>query len=124
MATVDMTAVQFYDPSTTAPSLNARCAATLQKYRQSIGIPHRKEWDRVLESYKQSQTARKVTAGKEDNPSINQPPTMDKDDEFLSVDKVIRQGLHRGDLIDKPSNSVLASHGTDKTSFLNAGRSS
>ena len=54
MATINMNAVQFYNPSSTAPSLSARCAATLQKHRQSTGIPHRKEWSRVLESYSQS----------------------------------------------------------------------
>jgi hypothetical protein len=67
MATINMNAVQFYNPSSTAPSLSARCAATLQKHRQSTGIPHRKEWSRVLESYSQSQNAGKDIAGKQDD---------------------------------------------------------
>jgi len=65
MATVSMNAVQFYDPSSTVPSLSARCAAALQKHHQSTGIPRRKEWSRVLESYNQSRNINKEIAGKQ-----------------------------------------------------------
>jgi hypothetical protein len=123
MATVDMTAVQFYDPSSTAPSLSARCAATLQKYRQSTEIPHRKDWSRVLESYSQSQHISK-DVGKQDNTASNQPPAIDDDDEFPPIDEVIRQARHREDSTKKPSNSALASQGTDKTSFFDGSGSS
>jgi hypothetical protein len=67
MATINMNAIQFNNPSPTAPSLSARCTATLQKHCQSTGIPHRKEWSRVLESYRQSQNTGKDIAGKQDD---------------------------------------------------------
>ena len=107
MATINMNAVQFYNPSSTAPSLSARCAATVQKYRQSTGIPHRKQWSRVLKSYSQSQNTGKDIAGKQDNYASDGSIVADEDDEFLLVDKVIHRALHLEDLTKKPTNSTL-----------------
>ena len=107
MATINMNAVQFYNPSSTAPSLSARCAAIVQKYRQSTGIPHRKQWSRVLESYSQSQNTGKDIVGKQDYASDGSI-TADEDDEFLPVDEVIRRALHLEDSTEKPTNSALA----------------
>ena len=117
MATINMNAVQFYDPSSTAPSLSARCAATLQKYRQTTGIPHRKEWSRVLESYSQSQNTGKDIAGKQDDYAGDGSIAADEDDEFLPVDEVIRRALHSEDSTEKPT-TALAAQGTNETSFL------
>jgi hypothetical protein len=117
-----MNAVQFYNPSSTAPSLSAKCAAIVQKYRQSTGISHRKEWSRVLESYSQSQNTSKDIAGKQDDYASHGFIVADEDDEFLPVDEVIRRALH---LEEKPANSALAAaQGTDKTSFLDGSGSS
>lgn len=43
MAIINMNAIQFYNPSFIAPLLSAKCAATVQKYRQSTGIPYCKQ---------------------------------------------------------------------------------
>jgi hypothetical protein len=124
MATINMNAVQFYNSSSTAPSLSDRCAATLQKHRQSTGIPHRKEWSRVLESYSQSQNTGKDIAGKQDDHASDGSITADEDDEFLLVDEVIRRALHLEDSTEKPTNSALAAQGTGETSLLNGSGSS
>ena len=108
MATINMNAVQFYNPSSTAPSLSARCAATLQKHCQSTGIPHRKEWSCVLESYSQAQNTGKDIAGKQDDHASDSSIAAEEDDEFLLVDEVIRCTLHLEDSIEKPTNSALA----------------
>lgn len=124
MATINMNAVQFYNPSSTAPSLSARCAATVQKYRQPTGIPHRKEWSRVLESYSQSQNAGEDIASKQDDHADDGSIAADEDDEFPLVDEVIRRALHLEDSTEKPTNSALAVQGIDETFFLDGSGSS
>jgi hypothetical protein len=124
MATINMNAVQFYNPSSTVPSLSTRCAATVQKYRQSTGIPHRKQWSRVLELYSQSQNTGKDIAGKQDNHASGGAIAADKDDEFLPVDEVIRRAIHLEDSTEKPTNSALAAEGTNEASSLDGSGSS
>jgi hypothetical protein len=113
MATVSMNAVQFYDPS-----------ATLQKHRLSTGIPHCKEWSRVLKSYSQSQNTSKDIAGKQDSHASDDSITADEDNEFLLVNVVLRHALHLKDSTEKATNSAFTAQGTDKISLLNSSDSS
>ena len=119
-----MNAVQFYNPSSTAPLLSARCAATVQKYCQSTGILYRKQQSCVLELYSQSQNTGKDIAGKQDDYASDSSIAADKDNEFLLVDKVICCVLHLEDSTKKPTNSALAAKGTNEASSLNSSGSS
>jgi hypothetical protein len=113
MATVSVNAVQFYDPST-----------TLQKHHQCAGIPRRKEWSRVLESYSQLRNTSKDIASKQDDHASDDSIAGDEDDEFLPVDKVIRRALHLEDSTKKATNSALTAQGTKKISLPDGSGSS
>ena len=73
----------------------------------------------MLKSYSQSQNTRKDIASKQDNYVSNSFIMADKDNKFLLVNKVICCALHLKDLTKKPTNSVLTTQETNKTSFLN-----
>jgi hypothetical protein len=78
----------------------------------------------VLRSYSQSQNTSKDIAGKQDDHASNDSIIIDKDDEFLLVNKVICYALHLEDSTKKLINSALTALRTSKTSFLNSSSSS
>jgi hypothetical protein len=106
MTTVNIAAIQFYNPAFATPSISTRCATSFRKQPQLIGVQHYKEMSCVLKLYSQSQSVCKDIAGKQDSHASDGPTATDKDDEFLLINKVIRRALSK-ELLTKELTSTV-----------------
>ncbi len=116
MTTVNMDAIQFYNPAFTTPSITARCATSFRKQPQSTGTRHLEEMSRVLKPYSQSQGVCKDIAGKQDGHASDGPTATDEDDEFLPIDEVIRRALSNELSTKEPTSAPCTSQEINKPS--------